>query len=49
MMISTHLETHEIRVFKTVCETGGFKSAADRLYVTQSAVSQAIANLERKG
>lgn len=48
MMISTHLETHEIRVFKTVCDTSGFKSAADRLYVTQSAVSQVIANLERK-
>ncbi|MDP1931024.1 MAG: LysR family transcriptional regulator [Gammaproteobacteria bacterium] len=47
-MISTHLETQEIRVFKTVCDTGGFKTAADKLYVTQSAVSQAIANLERK-
>lgn len=48
MMISSHLETHEIRVFKTVCDTGGFKTAADKLYVTQSAISQAIANLERK-
>lgn len=48
MMISTHLETQEIRVFKTVCDTGGFKTAADKLYVTQSAISQAIANLERK-
>ncbi|MGB4246240.1 MAG: LysR family transcriptional regulator, partial [Pseudohongiellaceae bacterium] len=48
MMISTHLETHEIRVFKTVCDTGGFKTAADKLYVTQSAISQAVANLERK-
>lgn len=35
-------------MFKTVCDTGGFKSAADKLFVTQSAVSQAIANLERK-
>ena len=48
MMISTHLEPHEIRVFKTVCDTGGFKTAADKLYVTQSAISQAVANLERK-
>lgn len=48
MIISTHLETQEIRVFKTVCDTGGFKSAADKLFVTQSAVSQAVANLERK-
>jgi DNA-binding transcriptional LysR family regulator len=43
-----HLETQEIRVFKAVCDTGGFKSAADRLYVTQSAISQTIAGLERK-
>tara|TARA_R100001377_G_scaffold23495_1_gene12678 strand:- start:652 stop:1569 length:918 start_codon:yes stop_codon:yes gene_type:complete len=48
MIISTHLETQEVRVFKTVCDTGGFKSAADKLFVTQSAVSQAVANLERK-
>jgi DNA-binding transcriptional LysR family regulator len=47
-MLATHIETHEIRVFKTVCDTGGFKTAADRLYVTQSAVSQAVASLERK-
>ena len=47
-MLSSHLEIHEIRVFKTVCDTGGFKSAADRLHVTQSAVSQTIASLERK-
>ncbi len=47
-MTSTHLETNEIRVFKTICETGGFKTAADRLYVTQSAISQVVANLERK-
>jgi len=48
MIISTHLETQEVRVFKAVCDTGGFKSAADKLFVTQSAVSQAVANLERK-
>lgn len=48
MMISTHLEIQEVRVFKAVCDTGGFKSAADKLFVTQSAVSQTVANLERK-
>lgn len=43
-----HIETHEIRVFKAVYENQGFKRAADKLFVTQSAVSQTIANLERK-
>jgi len=46
--MSTHLDTQEMRTFKAVCDSGGFKKAADRLYVTQSAVSQTIANLERK-
>lgn len=44
----THIETHEIRVFRTVYEENGFKKAADKLFVTQSAVSQTIANLEKK-
>ncbi|MBT4161328.1 MAG: LysR family transcriptional regulator [Gammaproteobacteria bacterium] len=43
-----HLETHEIRVFKTVYEENGFNKAAEKLFVTQSAVSQTIANLEHK-
>ena len=43
-----HIETHEIRVFKAVYEHNGFKKAADTLFVTQSAVSQTIANLEHK-
>ena len=43
-----HLETHEIRVFKTVYEESGFNKAAEKLFVTQSAVSQTIANLEHK-
>ena len=43
-----HIETHEIRVFKAVYEHRGFKRAADKLFVTQSAVSQTIAGLERK-
>ncbi len=43
-----HIETHEIRVFRAVFEENGFKRAADKLFVTQSAVSQTVANLERK-
>ncbi|MDT8427527.1 MAG: LysR family transcriptional regulator [Pseudomonadales bacterium] len=46
--MAIHLEMQEMRIFKAVCESGGFKRAADRLYITQSAVSQAIAGLERK-
>lgn len=44
----THIETHEIRVFKAVCEENGFGRAAKKLHLTQSAVSQSIANLESK-
>jgi DNA-binding transcriptional LysR family regulator len=43
-----HIETHEIRVFKAVYQENGFKKAADKLFVTQSAVSQTISNLEKK-
>ena len=46
--MAIHLDTQEMRVFKAVCESGGFKKAADRLYITQSAVSQSVASLERK-
>ena len=43
-----HIETNDIRVFKAVWDENGFKRAADKLFVTQSAVSQTIANLEDK-
>jgi len=43
-----HIELNEIRVFKAVFEENGFKKAADKLFVTQSAVSQTISNLELK-
>lgn len=43
-----HIETNEIRVFKAVYEENGFNKAAEKLHVTQSAVSQTIANLEHK-
>jgi DNA-binding transcriptional LysR family regulator len=44
----SHIETQELRVFHAVYETGGFGSAADKLFVTQSAISQTVANLEKK-
>jgi DNA-binding transcriptional LysR family regulator len=44
----THIETQEIRAFKTVWEESGFSKAAEKLHVTQSAVSQTISNLEKK-
>ena len=43
-----HVEMQEIRVFKAIYDENGFKRAADKLFVTQSAVSQTLANLERK-
>jgi DNA-binding transcriptional LysR family regulator len=42
------IERHEIRVFSAVVEEGGFSRAGERLHISQSAVSQAIANLEHK-
>jgi DNA-binding transcriptional LysR family regulator len=42
------IERHEIRIFSAVVEESGFSRAADRLNITQSAVSQAVANLEHK-
>ena len=42
------LERHELRVFLAVAEAGGFSRAAERLSMSQSAVSQAVANLEHK-
>ncbi len=42
------LENSELRAFRAVIEEGGFKRAADALHLSQSAVSQAVANLEFK-
>lgn len=42
------IERHEIRIFSAVVEEGGFSRAAERLSISQSAVSQAVANLEHK-
>lgn len=42
------LESNELRAFCSVIEEGGFARAAETLHLTQSAVSQSIANLENK-
>lgn len=42
------IERHEIRIFAAVVEQGGFSRAAERLDLSQSAVSQSVANLESK-
>lgn len=42
------IERNEIRIFAAVVEEGGFSRAAERLHISQSAVSQAVANLEHK-
>lgn len=42
------IERHEIRIFAAVVEEDGFSRAAEKLALSQSAVSQAIANLEHK-
>jgi DNA-binding transcriptional LysR family regulator len=42
------IERNEIRCFHAVIEAGGFSRAAERLDLSQSAVSQAIANLEHR-
>lgn len=40
------LDTHALAAFISVAETGSFSEAAERLYLTQSAVSKRIALLE---
>jgi DNA-binding transcriptional LysR family regulator len=42
------LDTRRLRVFCVVAEEGSFTAAADRLYLTQSAVSQQMGILERE-
>ena len=42
------LEINELRALQAVVETNGFGRAADKLHISQSAVSQAIASLETK-
>jgi LysR family transcriptional regulator, hydrogen peroxide-inducible genes activator len=42
------IERHELRCFLAVIQAGGFSRAAERLELSQSAVSQTIANLEHR-
>jgi|TARA_Y100000310_G_scaffold337839_1_gene425941 DNA-binding transcriptional LysR family regulator len=42
------LNNYEVKVFKTIIDANGFQKASEVLYVTQSAVSQSLSNLESK-
>jgi LysR family transcriptional regulator, hydrogen peroxide-inducible genes activator len=48
VVANMQIERNEIRCFHAVIEAGGFSRAAERLDLSQSAVSQAIANLEHR-
>jgi LysR family carnitine catabolism transcriptional activator len=41
-----HLSIRQMQAFKTVAEAGSFKDAADRLHLSQPALSAAIRKLE---
>lgn len=42
------LDLNELKVYMAIIETGGFQRASRKLRISQPAVSQSIANLERK-
>ena len=42
------MNTRALKIFLTVCETKNMTSAAERLFMTQPAVSLAIADLEKE-
>lgn len=46
--MATHLNLHLLRLFAAVVEHSGFSRAADALFVTQSAVSKGVRELERQ-
>lgn len=46
--MATHLNLHLLRLFTAVVEHGGFSRAADALFLTQSAVSKGVRELERQ-
>ena len=47
-MVIIRIENQELRVFAAVIEQHSFNKAAEQLCISQSAVSQTLANLERK-
>ena len=48
LSLGMQIERNELRCFHAVIEAGGFSRAAERLDLSQSAVSQTIANLEHR-
>jgi DNA-binding transcriptional LysR family regulator len=42
------LDVKRLRIFREVAERGSFSAAADAMYLTQSAISQQVAALERE-
>ena len=42
------MDNQNLKAFITVAEVGSFSDAADRLYLTQSAISKRIALLEQQ-
>ncbi len=42
------MNLRNLKIFKTVCEIGNMSKAAEKLYMTQPAVSQSIAKLEEE-
>lgn len=46
--MATHLNLHLLRMFAAVVEQRGFSRAAEALFVTQSAVSKGVRELERQ-
>lgn len=43
-----NLSNYEMKVFKTIVEKNGFQRASESLYISQSAVSQCLSNLENR-
>jgi DNA-binding transcriptional LysR family regulator len=46
MSVTNPLDLYQLRAFHALGQTGGFTAAAQRLHLTQSAVSHAVAKLE---